>query len=80
MWEGQVLGALNQAKRYPKLAMTRRQQGVPYIRFVMNRDGAVLSSQLERSSGFPDLDRDANRRLGSPIEPRSSCNGAIHGS
>jgi protein TonB len=41
------------------MAMARRQQGVPYIRFVMDRDGKVLSSRLERSSGFPDLDREA---------------------
>lgn len=39
--------------------MVRRQQGVPYIRFVMDRDGHVLSSRLERSSGFDALDRAA---------------------
>lgn len=32
---------------------------MPYIRFVMDRAGKVLSSRLERSSGFPDLDREA---------------------
>jgi len=58
-WEGLVMGALNKVKRYPRLAMNRRQQGVPYIRFVMDREGNVLSSHLERSSGFPDLDREA---------------------
>jgi len=58
-WEGRVLAQLASHRRYPRLAMTRRQQGVPYIRFVMNRDGKVLSSRLERSSGFPDLDREA---------------------
>ncbi|MCG2841298.1 TonB family protein [Sandaracinobacter sp. RS1-74] len=58
-WEGRVLAALNKHRRYPRLAMTRRQQGVPYIRFVMDREGMVLSSRLERSSGFPDLDREA---------------------
>ncbi len=58
-WEGQVLSALNKVKRYPRLAMVRRQQGAPYIRFVMNREGHVLSSRLERSSGSPDLDREA---------------------
>ncbi|MGE4430826.1 MAG: energy transducer TonB [Sphingobium sp.] len=58
-WEGRVLAALNKLRRYPRMAMVRRQQGVPYIRFVMDRDGKVLSSRLERSSGFPDLDREA---------------------
>jgi TonB family protein len=45
--------------RYPRAAMARRQQGVPYVRFVMDREGHVLSATLERSSGFPDLDREA---------------------
>ena len=58
-WEGRVLAALNRERRYPRLAMARRQQGVPYVRFVMDRDGKVLSAQIERSSGFPDLDREA---------------------
>jgi len=58
-WEGRVLAALHKERRYPRLAMTRRQQGVPYIRFVMDREGKVLSSRLERSSGFPELDREA---------------------
>lgn len=58
-WEGKVLARLNQNRRYPRAAMAQRQQGVPYIRFVMDRDGHVLSATLERSSGFPDLDREA---------------------
>jgi len=58
-WEGRVLAQLNRHRRYPRAAMARRQQGVPYIRFVIDRDGEVLSSRLERSSGFPDLDREA---------------------
>lgn len=58
-WEGRVLAALNKHRRYPRISMMQRQQGVPYIRFVMDRDGRVLSIRLERSSGFPDLDREA---------------------
>ena len=58
-WEGTVLAQLNRHRRYPRPAMARRQQGVPWIRFVMDREGRVLSSRLERSSGFPDLDREA---------------------
>ncbi|MGC4252802.1 MAG: energy transducer TonB [Sphingobium sp.] len=50
---------MNKAKRYPRDAQRARQQGVPYIRFTMNRDGRVLSSVLERSSGVPSLDREA---------------------
>ncbi|MGH6614386.1 energy transducer TonB [Sphingomonas sp.] len=58
-WEGKVLARLNQHRRYPRTAMARRQQGVPYVRFVMDRKGHVLSATLERSSGFPELDREA---------------------
>lgn len=58
-WEGLVLGALNKVKRYPRGARARRQQGMSWIRFVMDREGKVLSVQLERSSGASDLDREA---------------------
>lgn len=40
-------------------AMARHEQGVPWIRFVIDRQGRVLSASLERSSGVPDLDREA---------------------
>lgn len=58
-WEGLVLGALNKVKRYPRDAHFARQQGVPYIRFVMDRAGKILSSRLERSSGYRSLDQEA---------------------
>lgn len=58
-WEGLVLGALNKVKRYPREAAMRRRQGVPYIRFIMDREGRVLSSGIERSSGFRPLDDEA---------------------
>ena len=58
-WQGQVLAALNKVRRYPSDARVRRQQGVPYVRFVMDRNGQVLSSRLERSSGFRFLDTEA---------------------
>ncbi|PEQ13990.1 energy transducer TonB [Novosphingobium sp. PC22D] len=58
-WEGRVLGALNKKKRYPSSAQRRREQGIPWIRFVMDREGKVLSVRLERSSGFRALDDEA---------------------
>lgn len=58
-WEGLVLGALNKAKRYPRDAHFARQQGIPYIRFVMDREGKVLSVRIESSSGFRSLDQEA---------------------
>jgi periplasmic protein TonB len=58
-WEGRVLLQLSKARRYPDGAMARREQGVPMIRFVMDRQGRVLSASLEHSSGHADLDREA---------------------
>lgn len=58
-WQGKVLAALNKAKRYPRSALRRGQQGTPWIRFVMNREGHVLSVTLEQSSGVPALDKEA---------------------
>lgn len=58
-WEGRVLAQLAKNRRYPRSAQAWRQQGVPYVRIVMDREGKVLSSRLERSCGFPDLDREA---------------------
>ncbi|TCU57777.1 protein TonB [Novosphingobium sp. PhB57] len=58
-WQGLVLGALDKVKRYPRDAHFARQQGVPYIRFTMDRQGKVLSVSLERPSGFRSLDREA---------------------
>lgn len=58
-WEGAVMARLDKYLRYPTGARARRQQGVPWVRFVMDRDGRVLSSRLERSSGVADLDREA---------------------
>lgn len=58
-WEGQVLAALNAAKRYPREARRNRQQGMPWLRFVIDREGRVRTVRLERSSGFDPLDREA---------------------
>lgn len=58
-WEGMVLGALNKVKRHPREAAFRHQQGVPWIRFTMSRDGKVRSVRLERSSGAKTLDDEA---------------------
>ena len=58
-WAGRVLGSLNKKKRYPRSAQRRREQGIPWIRFVMDREGNVLSVRLERSSGSRALDEEA---------------------
>jgi len=58
-WEGRVLAHLNRHKHYPATAQARRDQGIAYIRFLMDREGQVLSIRLEQSSGSSALDREA---------------------
>lgn len=53
-----MLGRLERFKRYPAFARFDRQQGIAYVRFVMNRDGRVLSARIERSSGYALLDEE----------------------
>lgn len=62
-WEGRVLARLQKFRRYPGGARAARQQGVVYIRFRMNRDGHVLSSEIVRSSGYLALDKAAVETL-----------------
>lgn len=58
-FEQLLLAHLERNKRYPSAAQQRRQQGVPYLRFVMDRPGTVLSARLERGSGHALLDEAA---------------------
>lgn len=54
---------LERHKEYPRQAQLRRQEGVVYVRFVMNRNGEVLSHSIERSSGHTLLDREVTSML-----------------
>jgi protein TonB len=55
-WQAQLLAWLEKYKRYPRVAQEQRQQGVVYLRFAIDRQGRVLSSQINKSSGFELLD------------------------
>lgn len=57
-WQGRVLGHLERHKRYPRSAQARRQEGVAQVRFTIDREGRVLSVQLDRSSGHSVLDEE----------------------
>jgi protein TonB len=54
-----VLKRLEGHKRYPRAARELRHEGVAHVRFSINRQGHVLSSRLEKSSGSAILDREA---------------------
>jgi protein TonB len=57
-WQGMLLGRLEQFKRYPYEAQYRRQQGIAYLHFTMDRNGRVLSARIEKSSGYDVLDQE----------------------
>ena len=54
----QLLRHLHRHKRYPVGARTKREQGVVYVRFSMDRRGNVLSAAIEKSTRFTDLDNE----------------------
>lgn len=51
-----LLKHLHRHKRYPAGARAKREQGVVYVRFAMNRQGNVLSAVLEKRGRWADLD------------------------
>lgn len=58
-WEAQLLAHLEKYRRFPAAARARREQGIAHVRFLMNREGHVLSIEILRSSGSAALDRAA---------------------
>ncbi|WP_207461847.1 energy transducer TonB [Azospirillum sp. SYSU D00513] len=70
-WQGLLLGHLERHKRYPRMARSRRQEGVAQVRFTMDRQGKVLSVSLAKSSGFKALDEEtiAMVERASPLPP-----------
>jgi periplasmic protein TonB len=58
-------------KDYPDAALKQKQQGTVTVEFMLARDGTVLDAQIERSSGFPILDRATLEMLrrASPVPP-----------
>lgn len=66
-----LFGHLNRYKRYPEVARARRTEGVVSLRFTMDRKGHVLSYEIVKSSGSPELDREAQDLLkrAEPLPP-----------
>jgi protein TonB len=57
-WQSQLVAWLERYKRYPRLAQEQRQEGIVYFRFTMDRQGRVLSTQIEKGSGYALLDEE----------------------
>ena len=70
-WENLVLAALNRHKRYPQDAQARGLEDVVYLRFNVDRQGAIADPIIERSRGIASLDAEALAlpRRASPLPP-----------
>jgi periplasmic protein TonB len=55
-WETSLIKHLQQFKRYPSGAQSRGEEGVVMLSFSVDRTGRVLSHQIARGSGYPELD------------------------
>ena len=62
---------LERHKEYPRRAQLRRIEGTAVLRFVMDREGKVLSFRLERGSGHAVLDEAVREMVerASPFPP-----------
>jgi protein TonB len=58
-WMGQLSALLERNKRYPKEALSRREQGVAQVYFSLDRQGRVIDSRIVHSSGSAALDAEA---------------------
>jgi protein TonB len=54
-----IVAHINSYKIYPSDAQLRHEEGTVELRFTLNRHGQVLSSNIVRSSGHAELDREA---------------------
>lgn len=48
---------------YPKASLMNEEQGTTSMSFLVNADGSVADSKLEKSSGFKNLDKAAMKSL-----------------
>ncbi len=57
-WQSTLVAHLQRHKRYPGSARRDNEEGVVYLRFTMDRHGAVLARRIERASGHRALDQE----------------------
>ncbi len=63
---GEVPASFDPSKckvEYPKASLMNEEQGTTSMSFLVNTDGSVADSKLEKSSGFKGLDKAAQRGL-----------------
>jgi periplasmic protein TonB len=57
-WQTELVRRLEQYKRYPSDAQSRGVEGVVMLSFSVDRNGRVLTHEIARSSGHPELDKE----------------------
>jgi protein TonB len=63
---GEVPASFDPSKckvEYPKASLMNEEQGTTSMSFLVNADGSVADSKLEKSSGFKNLDKAALKGL-----------------
>lgn len=58
-WEGRVLERLQRFRRYPSAARALRQEGVVFVRAMVDRQGRVIAARVQLGSGYLALDDEA---------------------
>jgi protein TonB len=58
-WEQQILARLEREKRYPSEAQQQSLEDFVTVRFVVDRQGKVLSARIVHSNGYGPLDAEA---------------------
>jgi len=58
-WNGQIIALIQRNKRYPAAARARGDQGVAQVFFSLDRQGRLVDSHIQRSSGVAALDEEA---------------------
>lgn len=73
-FQSALLRHLNRHKRYPAGARAKREQGVVYVRFTMDRRGNLMAAAVERTSRFALLNEESvallTRAQPLPLPPR----------
>jgi protein TonB len=58
-WKKQIVNRLAEGRRFPPEAVVAGQFGSAKVRFVLDRSGKLISSELMESTGFAALDAEA---------------------
>ena len=57
-YQTKLLRHLNDNKRYPAAARAKREQGVVYVRFTMDRRGNVIATSIDKASKYASLNEE----------------------